>query len=89
MVLPMNSGTEAVETAIKVARKWSYKVKGIPQDKVEIVVCSNNFHGRTVAIVGFSNDDHYRDGFGPFAPGFKVIPYGDAEAVRKAITPNT
>jgi ornithine--oxo-acid transaminase len=89
MVLPMNSGTEAVETAIKVARKWGYKVKNIPQDKAEIVVCANNFHGRTVTIVGFSTDEHYRDGFGPFAPGFKVIPYGDAEAVRNAITPNT
>jgi ornithine--oxo-acid transaminase len=89
MVLPMNSGTEAVESAIKVARKWGYKVKGIPQDKAEIVVCANNFHGRTITIVGFSTDEHYRDGFGPFAPGFKVIPYGDAEALRKAITPNT
>lgn len=89
MVLPMNSGTEAVETAIKVARKWGYKVKGIPQDKAEIIVCANNFHGRTVTIVGFSTDEHYRDGFGPFAPGFKVIPFGDAEALRNAITPNT
>jgi ornithine--oxo-acid transaminase len=89
MVLPMNSGTEAVETAIKVARKWGYKVKGIEQDKAEIIVCANNFHGRTVTIVGFSTDEHYRDGFGPFAPGFKVIPYGDAEALRDAITPNT
>jgi ornithine--oxo-acid transaminase len=89
MVLPMNSGTEAVESAIKVARKWGYKIKGIPQDKAEIVVCANNFHGRTITIVGFSTDEHYRDGFGPFAPGFKVIPYGDAEALRKAITPNT
>ncbi len=89
MVLPMNSGTEAVESAIKVARKWGYKVKGIPQDKAEIIVCANNFHGRTVTIVGFSTDEQYRDGFGPFAPGFKVIPYGDAEALRNAITPNT
>jgi len=89
MVLPMNSGTEAVESAIKVARKWGYKVKGVPQDKAEIVVCANNFHGRTVTIVGFSTDEHYRDGFGPFAQGFNVIPYGDAEALRKAITSNT
>jgi ornithine--oxo-acid transaminase len=89
MVLPMNSGSEAVETSIKVARKWGYKVKGIPQDKAEIVVCASNFHGRTVTIVGFSTDEQYRDGFGPFAPGFKVIPYGDAEALRNAITPNT
>lgn len=89
MVLPMNSGTEAVETAIKVARKWGYKVKGIPQDKAEIIVCANNFHGRTVTIVSFSTDEQYRDGFGPLTPGFKVIPYGDAEALRSAITPNT
>ena len=89
MVLPMNSGTEAVESAIKVARKWGYKVKGIPRDKAEIVVCANNFHGRTVTIVGFSTDEQYRHGFGPFAPGFKVIPFGDAEALRNAITPNT
>lgn len=88
-VLPMNSGTEAVETAIKVARKWGYKVKGIRQDKAEIIVCANNFHGRSVTIVGFSTDEQYRDGFGPFAPGFKVIPYGDAEALQNAITPNT
>src|SRR5579872_6101358 len=89
MVLPMNSGTEAVESAIKVARKWGYKLKGIPKDKAEIIVCAGNFHGRTVTIVGFSTDEHYRDGFGPFAPGFKVIPYGDIEALRNAITPNT
>ena len=89
MVLPMNSGAEAVETAIKTARKWGYKIKGIPQDKAEIIVCANNFHGRTVTIVSFSTDDQYRDGFGPFTPGFKVIPFGDARALREAITPNT
>ena len=89
MVLPMNSGAEAVETAIKTARKWGYKIKGIPQDKVEIIVCANNFHGRTVTIVSFSTDEQYRDGFGPFTPGFKVIPFGDARALREAITPNT
>jgi len=89
MVLPMNSGAEAVETAIKTARKWGYKIKGIPQDKAEIIVCANNFHGRTVTVVGFSTDEQYRDGFGPFTPGFKVIPFGDAHAIREAITPNT
>jgi len=89
MALPMNSGAEAVETALKAARKWGYKVKGIPQDKVEIIVCANNFHGRTISIVSFSTDEQYRDGFGPFTPGFKVIPFGDAQALRQAITPNT
>jgi len=89
MALPMNSGAEAVGTAIKTARKWGYKIKGIAQDKAEIIVCSNNFHGRTVTIVGFSTDDQYRDGFGPFTPGFKVIPFGDARALEEAITPNT
>jgi len=89
MALPMNSGAEAVETAVKTARKWGYKVKGIPADKAEIIVCANNFHGRTVTIVSFSTDEQYRDGFGPFTPGFKVIPYGDAAALRAAITPNT
>ena len=89
MVLPMNSGAEAVETAIKTARKWGYKVKGIPEGKAEIIVCANNFHGRTVTIVSFSTDDQYRDGFGPFTPGFKVIPFGDAHALREAITHNT
>jgi ornithine--oxo-acid transaminase len=89
MALPMNSGTEAVETAVKAARKWGYKVKGIPGGKAEIIVCANNFHGRTVTIVSFSSDEQYRDGFGPFTPGFKVIPYGDAVALRAAITPNT
>jgi ornithine--oxo-acid transaminase len=89
MALPMNSGAEAVETAIKAARKWGYKVKGIADDKAEIIVCENNFHGRTVTIVSFSTDEQYRDGFGPFTPGFKIIPYGDAQALREAITPNT
>ena len=88
-VLPMNSGAEAVETAIKAARKWGYKVKGIKKDKAEIIVCADNFHGRTTTIVGFSTDDQYKDGFGPFTPGFKVIPFGDAKALEKAITPNT
>ena len=89
MVLPMNSGTEAVETALKTARKWGYKVKGIPEGQAEIIVCSGNFHGRTITIVGFSSDEQYRDGFGPYAPGFKIIPYGDIESLRAAITPNT
>ncbi len=89
MTLPMNSGAEAVETAVKAARKWGYKVKGIPDGKAEIIVCANNFHGRTVTIVSFSTDEQYRDGFGPFTPGFKIIPYGDAAALRAAITPNT
>lgn len=87
--VPMNSGAEAVETAIKVARKWGYKIKGIPDGRAEIIVCENNFHGRTTTIVGFSTEHQYKDGFGPFTPGFKVIPYGDAEALRAAITPNT
>jgi ornithine--oxo-acid transaminase len=87
--LPMNSGAEAVETAIKVARKWGYKMKGVPRDRAEIIVCRNNFHGRTTTIVGFSTEAQYRDGFGPFTPGFKVIPYNDAGALRKAITKNT
>jgi ornithine--oxo-acid transaminase len=89
MALPMNSGAEAVETAVKAARKWGYKLKGIPEGKAEIIVCANNFHGRTVTIVSFSTDEQYRDGFGPFTPGFKVIPFGDADALREAITPNT
>jgi ornithine--oxo-acid transaminase len=89
MALPMNSGAEAVETAVKVARKWGYKIKGIPEGKAEIVVCANNFHGRTVTIVSFSSDEQYRDGFGPFTPGFKIIRYGDAGALREAISPNT
>jgi ornithine--oxo-acid transaminase len=87
--LPMNSGAEAVETAIKTARKWGYKVKGIPENKAEIIVCANNFHGRTVTIISFSTDEQYRDGFGPFTAGFKVIPFGDVDALRQAINPNT
>src|SRR5579864_297250 len=89
MALPMNSGAEAVETAVKAARKWGYKVKGIAEGRAEIIVCGNNFHGRTVTIVSFSSDGQYRDGFGPFTPGFKIIPYGDAGALREAITPDT
>ncbi len=89
MALPMNSGAEAVETAVKAARKWGHKVKRIPEGKAEIIVCANNFHGRTVTIVSFSTDEQYRDGFGPFTPGFKIIPYGDVAALRAAITPNT
>jgi len=89
MMLPMNSGAEAVETAIKAARKWGYKVKGIPEGQAEIIVCANNFHGRTTTIVGFSTEKQYKDGFGPFTPGFKVIPFGDAAALEKAVTKNT
>src|SRR5471032_1130826 len=87
--LPMNSGAEAVESAIKVARKWGYEVKGVPEGRAEIIVAADNFHGRTVAIVGFSTDPQSRGGFGPFAPGFKVVPYGDAAALEAAIGPNT
>ena len=87
--LPMNSGAEAVETAIKAVRRWAYRVKGVPQDKAEIIVCHNNFHGRTVTIVSFSTEESYRSGFGPLTPGFKLIPYGDAKALEDAITPNT
>jgi ornithine--oxo-acid transaminase len=89
MALLMNSGAEAVETAVKAARKWGHKVKGIPEGQAEIIVCANNFHGRTVTIVSFSTDQQYRDGFGPFTPGFKIIPFGDAAALRAAITPRT
>jgi len=87
--LPMNSGAEAVESAVKVARKWGYEVKGVPDGQAEIIVAADNFHGRTVAIVGFSTDPQSRGGFGPFAPGFKVVPYGDAKALEAAIGPNT
>jgi ornithine--oxo-acid transaminase len=89
MALPMNSGTEAVETALKAARKWGYTVKGIAEGKAEIIACEGNFHGRTIAIVGFSSDAQYRNGFGPYPPGFKLIPFGDADALEAAITPNT
>lgn len=87
--LLMNSGAEAVETAIKAARRWGYIKKKIAKDKAEIICCANNFHGRTVTIVGFSTEKLYQDGFGPFTPGFKIIPYGDAKALGKAVTPNT
>jgi len=87
--LPMNSGAEAVETALKAVRKWGYKVKGVPEGQAEIIAFDGNFHGRTISIVSFSTDEQYRDGFGPFTPGFKVLPYGDAEAVSRAIGPNT
>jgi len=88
-VLPMNTGAEAVETAIKAARKWGYTIKGVKKDNAEIIVCADNFHGRTTTIVGFSTEDQYKDGFGPFTPGFKVIPFGNAKALEKAITKNT
>jgi ornithine--oxo-acid transaminase len=88
-VLPMNTGAEAVETAIKLARKWGYVRKGVAPGRAEIVVCSGNFHGRTTTIVGFSDDPLARDGFGPFAPGFVTVPYGDADALRAAIGPDT
>ncbi|MEA3360337.1 MAG: ornithine--oxo-acid transaminase [Thermodesulfobacteriota bacterium] len=88
-VLPMNSGAEAVETVIKAVRKWGYTVKGVPMEKAEVIVCENNFHGRTITIVGFSTDENSRYGFGPFTPGFKIIPFGDADALEAAITPNT
>ncbi len=87
--LPMNSGAEAVETAIKAARKWAHTVKGLPEDRGEILVFAGNFHGRTTTIVGFSSEEQYRKGFGPFTPGFRLLPYGDAEAVERAITPET
>jgi ornithine--oxo-acid transaminase len=88
-VLPMNSGAEAVESAIKVVRKWGYRVKGVAPDRANIIVCANNFHGRTIAIVGFSTDPASRDDFGPFAPGFTIIPYGDSDALEAAITAET
>jgi ornithine--oxo-acid transaminase len=89
MSLPMNSGAEAVETALKLARKWAYQVKGVPRYKAEIIIFENNFHGRTISIVSFSTEPLYRDDFGPFTPGFIVVPYGDPQAVKNAISPNT
>jgi len=89
LVLPMNSGAEAVETAIKAARRWGYAVKGIPDGQAEIIVCDGNFHGRTTTIVGFSSEAEYQKQFGPFTPGFVSVPFGDLEALEKAITPNT
>jgi ornithine--oxo-acid transaminase len=88
-VLPMNTGAEAVETAIKMVRKWGYEVKGVPEGRAEIIVLDGNFHGRTTTIVGFSSEEQYKKGFGPFDGGFKIVPYGDAEALRAAITPHT
>ncbi|MBX6353990.1 MAG: ornithine--oxo-acid transaminase [Thermoflavifilum sp.] len=89
MVLPMNTGAEAVETAIKAVRRWAYDVKGVPEDQAEIIVCEGNFHGRTTTVISFSSDPEYRRGFGPLTPGFKIIPYGDIEALKRAITPHT
>jgi ornithine--oxo-acid transaminase len=89
MVLPMNTGAEAVETALKAARKWGYKVKGVPENQAEIITCTGNFHGRTITIISFSSDDQYRDGFGPYTPGFKIIPFGDLQALKDAISPKT
>jgi len=88
-VLPMNSGAEAVETAVKAVRKWGYEVKGVPEGRAEVIVCTNNFHGRTIGIVGFSTDPDARTGFGPFAPGFRPVPFGDIDAFREAINENT
>jgi ornithine--oxo-acid transaminase len=87
-VLPMNTGAEAVETAVKAARKWGYTVKGIAEDQAEIIVFDGNFHGRTTTIVSFSSDPEYRFGFGPFTPGFRILPYGDIDAVKAAMNPN-
>ena len=87
--LPMNTGAEAVETAIKMVRKWGYQARGVPDGQAEIIVCVDNFHGRTTTIVGFSSEEQYKEGFGPFTPGFKLVPYGDVDALRRAIGPNT
>ncbi len=88
-ILPMNSGAEAVESAIKTVRKWGYEVRGVPENQAEIIVCSDNFHGRTISIVSFSTDPDARGGFGPFTPGFRIVPFGDAAAMEAAMTPNT
>src|SRR5512140_675736 len=85
----MNSGAEAVETAVKLARKWAYRVKGVPRHQAEIITAAGNFHGRTTTLISFSTEPSYRDDFGPFTPGFVTVPYGDAAAIEKAITPNT
>jgi ornithine--oxo-acid transaminase len=89
MILPMNTGAEAVETALKAIRRWGYQIKGIPSDQAEIIVCENNFHGRTTTIVSFSSEPAYKADFGPLTPGFKIIPYNDVDALKKAMTPNT
>ncbi len=89
MMLPMNSGAEAVETALKAVRKWGYQVKGVPADRAEVIVCSGNFHGRTIAVISCSSEPAYKEGFGPLTPGFVMIPYGDAAALEQAITPHT
>lgn len=89
MVLPMNTGAEAVETAVKAARRWGYRIKGIPDGQAEIIVCEGNFHGRTITAVSFSSEAEYKEGFGPLLPGIKRVPYGDAAALKRAITPNT
>ncbi len=89
MALPMNTGAEAVETALKAARKWGYYVKGVKKNRAEIIVAQNNFHGRTITVISFSTEEQYRDGFGPFTPGFEIVPFGDAEAIEKRFTENT
>ncbi|SFI34238.1 ornithine--oxo-acid transaminase [Paenibacillus sp. UNC496MF] len=89
MILPMNTGAEAVETAVKAVRRWAYDVKGVPAGQAEIIVCDGNFHGRTVTVTSFSSSDEYKRGFGPFTPGFRIVPYGDLEALKAAITPHT
>ena len=89
LALPMNSGAEAVETAVKVARKWAYRIKGVPRHQAEIIACQGNFHGRTISMISLSTEAFYREDFGPFTPGFVIVPYARADAIRQAITPNT